>query len=894
MRSTALFSVTAAGTATLGFQWQSNGVNLVNGNGIAGATSSTLLVSNVSLDSTGQFRVVITNCVGTLTSAAATLSVVPVSAFSLDFNSPGQFTNAPYNMVGNDWIQGGGTTLVNNQPFGPIIPFEVSTGGVGVATGGGGLDLMFNVGNDVTYTFLPLKYDFTASGAALSASIMVKIKFPVANNRAMQIGFVNVTNGHPAVGNNVIAGVNSVANTEFMTAILQSTAQPAPTYQLQFQHKVFAGTANVNPTPADASNTAASLLTNNWYKFVAKFVNTRDVGNASSNFTVQASLQDMGATGLTPGSTVLSYAPQTAVNFDLVNSTNLFFCFRSFENCGMDYYDNIYVTTQPGTVKLVTPLPDQTVAQGRTASYRAMVDGDGPYLYQWFKNGVQIPNESNWKLTTAPFLASENGAKISVTVTGPSSSISSTSTVTVVVDPLKILSVGSVDGGSIGVRFNQPVDKTSAQNPANYSVNGTPAIAAQLLSGNSVQQYRTNGTELLLVPASPVSGSFTVTASGVSSVSGDVISSPNDTATGVAAGLSPIDIDPQSIGMNLAISTIPGYSYSFAPGQFTIIAAGHDIFGAFDGFRFTYKQITGDFDIKVRVPYQDVIRTPNKAGFDVRVSLDPAAPNVGAFVDPMLPGRNFFEAGVRPTYNAPTTSWGATPVAFYPNCWLRLRRVGNTFMYYNSTNGVNWAHQGQTSPVPAFPPTLYFGLAANCNVGVNTLQQLNTAQFDNYGDFAGYPGATIAISSGPSNITVAAGSAATFTNLATVTGGGIPAAAGELTYLWQRTNTAVGGWTNMPTAGATNNILNTGALFFSDTGARYPCHRLCPGRCQRHEQCCHTHGHRHRRGHRRLLQRCAAQPESNRHQLLRIHGRRLRPNGRKLPGHQRLRCESEC
>src|SRR5205085_399869 len=142
MGNGAVFSVAAAGTATLGYQWQTNGVNVANGANTFGATTASLAISNLTLAADGmQVRVIIANCVGSITSSAATLSVSPISAISFDFNTPGQFTNAPYNLVGNDWLH---STLINNQPFGPVTPFEVSTGGVGVATGGGGLDLVFN------------------------------------------------------------------------------------------------------------------------------------------------------------------------------------------------------------------------------------------------------------------------------------------------------------------------------------------------------------------------------------------------------------------------------------------------------------------------------------------------------------------------------------------------------------------------------------------------------------------------------------------------------------------------------------------------------------------------------------------------------------------------------
>ena len=69
---TATFTVVAAGTAPLSYQWQKNGVN------IAGATAAsyTTPVTTTS-DSGSRFAVVVSNTVSTVTSTAATLTVNP-------------------------------------------------------------------------------------------------------------------------------------------------------------------------------------------------------------------------------------------------------------------------------------------------------------------------------------------------------------------------------------------------------------------------------------------------------------------------------------------------------------------------------------------------------------------------------------------------------------------------------------------------------------------------------------------------------------------------------------------------------------------------------------------------------------------------------------------------
>ena len=81
---TATFSVTATGTAPLGYQWRKNGAN------ISGATASSYTTpATASTDNGAQFTVIITNVAGTVTSSAATLTV----------NSPPLITVQPLNQT---------------------------------------------------------------------------------------------------------------------------------------------------------------------------------------------------------------------------------------------------------------------------------------------------------------------------------------------------------------------------------------------------------------------------------------------------------------------------------------------------------------------------------------------------------------------------------------------------------------------------------------------------------------------------------------------------------------------------------------------------------------------------------------------------------------------------
>jgi glucose/arabinose dehydrogenase len=68
------FSVSASGSNPLSYQWQKNSVN------ISGATSSTYTINATATADAGSYRVIVTNSVGSDTSTAATLTVLPFNA----------------------------------------------------------------------------------------------------------------------------------------------------------------------------------------------------------------------------------------------------------------------------------------------------------------------------------------------------------------------------------------------------------------------------------------------------------------------------------------------------------------------------------------------------------------------------------------------------------------------------------------------------------------------------------------------------------------------------------------------------------------------------------------------------------------------------------------------
>jgi hypothetical protein len=70
-----LLTVTAAGPPPLGYQWQSNNVSLSDNLHVSGSRSAVLAIANITADDAANYRVIVTNSAGSVTSAPAALSI---------------------------------------------------------------------------------------------------------------------------------------------------------------------------------------------------------------------------------------------------------------------------------------------------------------------------------------------------------------------------------------------------------------------------------------------------------------------------------------------------------------------------------------------------------------------------------------------------------------------------------------------------------------------------------------------------------------------------------------------------------------------------------------------------------------------------------------------------
>ncbi len=156
--STANFNATATGSAPLTYQWQFNGVNIANGGRILGATNTALAISGLLATDAGGYRLLVSNPVGSATSAVATLTITGPPVITLQPASqtavPG--TNVSFAVaatgtapLGYRW-QFNGTSLTDGGQFSGTGSPILSVGNVQSGNVGGFSVVVSNVAGSVT------------------------------------------------------------------------------------------------------------------------------------------------------------------------------------------------------------------------------------------------------------------------------------------------------------------------------------------------------------------------------------------------------------------------------------------------------------------------------------------------------------------------------------------------------------------------------------------------------------------------------------------------------------------------------------------------------------------------------------------------------------------------
>lgn len=133
----------------------------------------------------------------------------------------------------------------------------------------------------------------------------------------------------------------------------------------------------------------------------------------------------------------------------------------------------------------------------------------------------------------------------------------------------------------------------------------------------------------------------------------------------------------------------------------TLTAGGADIWGTRDEFHFAWLEQSGDFEFSVRIEKLTDPHLYTKAGIMAREELSNNSSQIYFQVFPNNNARNKNNGGcefqyrkikageMKAIYPARFEGTPEFPVN-YPNTWIRLKRVGDEFTGYYSTDGKTW------------------------------------------------------------------------------------------------------------------------------------------------------------------------------------------------------------
>lgn len=321
-----------------------------------------------------------------------------------------------------------------------------------------------------------------------------------------------------------------------------------------------------------------------------------------------------------------------------------------------------------------------------------------------------------------------------------------------------LISAGTLDKKTVGVKFSEPVSSTTGTVLANYSLSQGTVTGARIGVG---------GDSVYLTVSGLTANTFSVTVTNVTDTRGNKIAA-NSTVEAKATGLQSVDIgyiqtpsprtptpgdDPYRVGQAVAVS-------SDDAAEVEIIGGGSNAWNPGDYIHWLHftTPINGDFDVAAKLSRYD--RPNNTAGWGNSGLMLRAAPYLagqeyteeGTKV-PMVANTTYMEnsapgrAAIPLFRTDPGAGYGnGNPVAWttvvggvkgyfgdlratdasgtldpqssaFSARWLRIKRVGTVYSFLWSYDGINWATDEGSNDLPTLNEPLLLGFSTMTDTG---------------------------------------------------------------------------------------------------------------------------------------------------------------------------------
>ena len=446
----ASFAVVAGGSAPFTYQWQFNATSILGANG------PTFTIPQAQSADAGAYTVVVTNGAGSVTSAAATLTIAPPGT-NLALHQPATASST----------QGGGLEAINAVD-GDLTTRWASAGGVDPSW------LQVDLGSAKPFNTVVLAWE-----AAFAAQYQIQY----SNDAQTWNVAASNTNGHggvetvvfPTVQGRFVRMFGQVRASTFGYSLFELAAyNVAQCGGSGERYTVLSGTLvkdNVSGLTWQRAETTFSDPSAQFTQPIAQST------CASANMRLPTQAEALGIAGDSsaacafplPWTTWTSTAdPSDAARAFVVSYTG-----QSTSQVANNFPGGVVCTS--GTV-VSTPAPvittqpaSTTVAVGQTATFSVVATGSGTLSYQWSRSGAAIAGATAPSYTTPATTAADSGAQFTVAVSNAGGTV---------VSSAATLTVTGGGGGGGGTLISQGKTATAS------SVEG-PFVAANAVDGDT-------------------------------------------------------------------------------------------------------------------------------------------------------------------------------------------------------------------------------------------------------------------------------------------------------------------------------------------------------------------------------------------------------------------------
>src|ERR1700722_2966655 len=570
---TATFSVVAAGTASLSYQWHKNGAN------ITGATSASYTTpSTASTDNGATFQVVVSNSAGSVTSSVATLTVNPAVVAPTITTQPANQT-VTAGQTATFSVVAAGTASLSYQwhKNGANITGATSASYTTPSTA--------STDNGATFQVV-----VSNSAGSVTSSVATLTVNPavVAPTITTQPANQTVTAGQTATFSVVAAGTASLsyqwhkngANITGATSASYTTPSTASTDNgSTFQVVVSNSAGSVTSTAATLTVNATSgapVITQQPQSQTVQVGQSAIFSVVISNGPCRSIWYINGAAHYGAFASTISYTiPNTtsAMNGWTV-VVNLYGCGSTGASLGNSQTAILTVTPATGAPTITTQPANQTVTAGQTATFSVVAAGTAPLSYQWQKNSTNITGATSASYTTPATAASDNGSTFDVVVSNSASSVTSAAAAltvnvppsittqpvsqTVTVGQTATFSVVAAGTAPLSYQWQKNGSNIAGATSASYKTPSTTSAdngsTFKVLVSNSVGNVTSN-TATLTVNAAAVAPTITTQP-----VNQTVTAGQTAAFSVVATGTAPLNYQWQKNGANITGATSAGYT----------------------------------------------------------------------------------------------------------------------------------------------------------------------------------------------------------------------------------------------------------------------------------------------------------------------------------------------